>query len=304
MPTENDLSFPINNELLDEALKLKKERALIKERIEKIEAKKNDVSSGVYEKVRQDYVAKLDEATNALLEKKTDIDRELATLYETKSKITENLNQNKEELEELKFRFELAEFSEAEFKKLSKEKTDKVNKFEKVLAAVAANAERYEEIFADEEGIADNTIPPVKKHAPVEKTPTKKEESDFVVEEGEKNYFSPTEASSETTGDVTKKTPLTGEAVVVIIEGEHTGKEYKLRKETSIGRANTNTIVLKDAKVSRQHAVIKQSGNEFVINDLNSSNGIFVNGEKVREHVLGDADIIQIGDHQMQFKVS
>lgn len=300
MPDENEISFPINNALLDEAIKLKKERALIKERIAKIEAKKGEVSPGVYQKVKQDYQTRLGEATNALLEKKTDIDRELATLYETRSKITESLGQHKEELEELKFRLELNEFDEGEFKKISKEKSEKVAKFEKVLSAVVLNIERYEAIFADEEGIAEVADKLPAKKASKEKP--KKEDTDFVVDEGEKDYFSPAEPA-EIASDVTKKTPVTGEAVVIIVEGEQVNHEYKLRKETTIGRANTNMIVLKDAKVSRQHAVIRQAGAEFVIADLNSSNGVLVNHEKVKEHVLSDGDEIQIGDHAMQFKI-
>ncbi|MBI2341338.1 MAG: FHA domain-containing protein [Deltaproteobacteria bacterium] len=311
MSDKEDIQFPINQTLLEDALKIKQERALMRDRISKIEAKKNEVTPSVYQKVKQDYSTKLNEITAAFLEKKTDIDRELSTLYETRSKVAENLDQHKEILEELKFRFDLGEFDDKKFDELSKEEAEKVGKFEKILTAVGSNIEQYEAIFADEAGIAEGTEPSIKKKAP---KPAKgkpiTEESDYMIAAEEGDYFAPEAEESktphvlpETHSDITKKTALTGEARVIIIEGEHSGQEYKLKKETTIGRANTNTIVIKDAKVSRQHSVIKQAGNGFVVLDLNSSNGVYVNHERIKEHALGDGDQIQIGDHILQFKV-
>lgn len=303
-----DVEYPINETLLEEATKLKRERALVQERLNKIEAKKSEVSPSVYQRVKQDYSAKLEEATNALLQKKADIDRELATLYETRSKVTENLNQHKDKLEESRFRQQLGEYNEDEFKAQSEEALTKAAKFEKVLSAINQNIERYEAIFADEEGFAEKPLEPP--HAAPKKKDIplfEKEGSDYMIEpKEEEDYFSPESATSKSisVSESTKKTFASiGNSRVIIIEGDHAGKEYTLKKENTIGRANSNMIVLKDSKVSRQHAVIKQTGSEFVILDLNSSNGIFVNHERVKEHVLGDGDQIKIGDNVLQFKI-
>lgn len=311
----SDLQFPINQALLEEASKIKQERSLVRERLSKIEAKKNEVTPTVYQKVKHDYQEKLNQITDQLLEKKTDIDRELSTLYETRTKVSENLEQHKETLAELKFRFDLGEYSDKEFGELSTDEGDKVAKFEKILSAVNSNIEKYESIFADEEDVmgADNKPSVKKKKGKPEKhvpPSTLIEDAEYELDAEEKDYFSPeTEEEQavdpEQITDVTKKTLLnqTGdEPRLIMVEGEQSSHEYKLKKETTIGRANTNSIVLKDAKVSRQHAVIKQTGAEFVVVDLNSSNGVLVNHEKVKEHVLGDGDQIQIGDHIMQFK--
>ncbi len=313
MTEEQDLQLPINQALLEEAQKLKQERALIKERIEKIEAKKNDVSPTVYQKVKQDYSAKLNEATEALLEKKTDIDRELSTLYETRTRVNENLEQHREALEELKFRHELGEHDKKQFTELSGEENEKIGKFEKVLAAVTANIERYEAIFSGEEDIVEGTEPSIKKPKARVSGPISglTEGSDYNIDAEENDYFSPEAEGSHTpiaepsSVDVTKKSiPVSAEnARVIVIEGEMANNEFQLRKETTIGRANTNTIVLKDSKVSRQHAVIRQTGNEFIVIDLNSSNGVIVNHERVKEHVLTDGDQFTIGDHTFQFKL-
>lgn len=305
---QEEIQFPINEALLEEASKIKQERRLVRERLSKIEAKKSEVSPSVYQRVKQDYTAKLEEVTNALLEKKTDIDRELSALYENRTKVAENMEQHKEKLEELKFRHQLGEYDDAKFQEESKEAAVKIGKFEKILAAVSSNIERYEAIFADEEGIAE-TPPAHPKKKAATKPPASLEGSDYMIsppEPEEENYFAPEPATSKSlsVSESTKKTAVgSGAARVIVIEGGHSGHEYKLKKENTIGRANSNAIVLKDAKVSRQHAVIKQAGNEFIILDLNSSNGIYVNHERVKEHVLGDGDQIQIGDNTMQFKI-
>lgn len=78
--------------------------------------------------------------------------------------------------------------------------------------------------------------------------------------------------------------------------------EYVLRDNVSIGRSPSNDLVLKAAKVSRQHAAINKYKNQFLIIDLKSSNGVFVNGKKVEEHTLENNDEISIGGYKMIFK--
>jgi pSer/pThr/pTyr-binding forkhead associated (FHA) protein len=53
-------------------------------------------------------------------------------------------------------------------------------------------------------------------------------------------------------------------ARLTIIEGEGKMTSYDIRKEVTIGRASSNMIVLKEAKVSRQHAIVKKQGDEFL----------------------------------------
>lgn len=65
---------------------------------------------------------------------------------------------------------------------------------------------------------------------------------------------------------------------------------------TSIGRDSGNDLVLSDARVSRRHAEIIFTGNSFEIADAGSTNGIFVNGQRISSTtVLKDADKLEIG---------
>lgn len=67
----------------------------------------------------------------------------------------------------------------------------------------------------------------------------------------------------------------------------------------NIGRLNTNDIVLDDYKVSREHAVLKYSGSEFVLLDLASTQGTHVNGERIDRCIVDFNDKIQIVNHEL-----
>lgn len=67
----------------------------------------------------------------------------------------------------------------------------------------------------------------------------------------------------------------------------------------NIGRLETNDIVLDDYKVSREHAVLKYSGSEFLVVDLASTHGTYVNGERVDRGKVNFGDKMQITSHEM-----
>jgi ABC-type multidrug transport system ATPase subunit/pSer/pThr/pTyr-binding forkhead associated (FHA) protein len=67
------------------------------------------------------------------------------------------------------------------------------------------------------------------------------------------------------------------------------------KKELSIGRGETNDIKLDGLQISTRHARLVRSGSETVIDDLGSTNGVYVNGARVSRQTLTDADALQIG---------
>ncbi len=71
--------------------------------------------------------------------------------------------------------------------------------------------------------------------------------------------------------------------------------EYELTGLTTIGRGSQNTIRLPSGKVSRNHAHIREQDGSWVVEDLGSSNGIRVNGNRVSSATLKDGDRIRIG---------
>lgn len=80
---------------------------------------------------------------------------------------------------------------------------------------------------------------------------------------------------------------------------------YRIKKsETFIGRASGNDIVLLDPNttISRQHAALKMSGRSWIIKDLDSHEGIFVNGKRIKDsQMLGNGDEIAIGPIKLIF---
>lgn len=72
--------------------------------------------------------------------------------------------------------------------------------------------------------------------------------------------------------------------------------EYVLRfkKETFIGRGEINNIILKDSHASRKHVKITILNGNYIIEDLKSTNGTYVNGGKISMHYLNNGDKIKI----------
>ena len=83
------------------------------------------------------------------------------------------------------------------------------------------------------------------------------------------------------------------------------GKRYRLQSSTRIGRRPDNDIVLDDDDVSRYHAVVIDTGSSFVISDLRSTNGVLVQGRRIRSSAtLTDGDHVRIGGHEFTFEIS
>ena len=85
-------------------------------------------------------------------------------------------------------------------------------------------------------------------------------------------------------------------ATLFVMQGRDKGKRYDLRgADLSLGRDGTNRIQLNDSEVSRRHAEVRKDDEGFLLTDLGSSNGSYVNGERVAERRLVNGDRVQIG---------
>jgi Inner membrane component of T3SS, cytoplasmic domain len=90
---------------------------------------------------------------------------------------------------------------------------------------------------------------------------------------------------------------------MVVKSGQGAGKEYKITGEiTNIGREMSNEIVVQDDEVSRQHSRLRVEEGKFVIYDLGSANGTYVNDEQVQKAVLEDGDRVRVGVTELTFK--
>jgi hypothetical protein len=100
-----------------------------------------------------------------------------------------------------------------------------------------------------------------------------------------------------------KTISLREKPVLSVTRGPGMGQLFELNEElvTLIGRAKVNDIVLRDVSVSSQHCKIWPENGHFVLHDLQSTNGTFVNDKRVAHHTLSDGDIVQIGETFLQF---
>jgi pSer/pThr/pTyr-binding forkhead associated (FHA) protein len=91
-------------------------------------------------------------------------------------------------------------------------------------------------------------------------------------------------------------------AKLVILNQGMTGRTFEVNVErTTVGRVEDNTFQIADASVSSHHAEILLRGSELVIKDLNSTNGTFINGEKISESVLQPGQTLRFG--QVELKI-
>jgi pSer/pThr/pTyr-binding forkhead associated (FHA) protein len=79
-------------------------------------------------------------------------------------------------------------------------------------------------------------------------------------------------------------------------------KEVQLTKDrTTLGRRPYNDIVIDNLAVSGEHAVMQMSGAEVFLEDLNSTNGTYVNGKAIKKQQLQNGDSVEIGKYKIKF---
>ncbi len=86
---------------------------------------------------------------------------------------------------------------------------------------------------------------------------------------------------------------------LIVRTGPNPGMVFDLTKDvTVLGRDVTNDIVLGDSEISRQHARLSRTPGGYLLEDLGSTNGTFVNGERlVAPRVLNHGDVIALGEN-------
>ena len=92
-------------------------------------------------------------------------------------------------------------------------------------------------------------------------------------------------------------------AKLVLLSQGLTGQTHELKVDkTTIGRVDDNTFPIVEPSVSSHHCEILLKGAEVVVRDLNSTNGTFINGEKIAESVLKPGQILRLGQIEMRLE--
>lgn len=90
---------------------------------------------------------------------------------------------------------------------------------------------------------------------------------------------------------------------LVVLDGVDQGKIYLLRARNIVGRHSECSLVVNDKGVSGNHCKIEQvNQRDYLITDLNSSNGTYLNGKKINSEKINFGDIITLGKTRVIFQ--
>jgi pSer/pThr/pTyr-binding forkhead associated (FHA) protein len=92
-------------------------------------------------------------------------------------------------------------------------------------------------------------------------------------------------------------------ARLVLLSEGLTGRTFDLKVEkTTVGRVEDNAFQIPETSVSSHHAELLLRGNDLLVKDLNSTNGTFINGEKISEALLKPGQILRLGMIEMRLE--
>ena len=113
--------------------------------------------------------------------------------------------------------------------------------------------------------------------------------------------YTPEEADEEAAAAL-EDLGVKGPALIVRSGGGRSGESfYPQGERTTIGRSPDCEIFLDDVTVSRKHAVLLQRDGTFLVEDLGSLNGTFLNRRRIESGELADGDELQIGKYRLTF---
>jgi len=110
-------------------------------------------------------------------------------------------------------------------------------------------------------------------------------------------------AAEDSAAQTGEEITLEGPARVLIRTSGNTEFVHVLGRRTRIGRGSDNELVLDTKHISRYHAVLLAGPVHTSIEDLNSTNGVFVNGKRVSRQALKDGDRVTVGRTQFRYTV-
>jgi type II secretory pathway predicted ATPase ExeA len=110
------------------------------------------------------------------------------------------------------------------------------------------------------------------------------------------------ELYAETTGNFSETAGRPLARVEVLFRDEFVAELSLALGAAIIGRTPENDLQIRSKFISRHHAQIVSDAQHSVIEDLNSTNGVYVKGKRVKRHELKDGDVIQVGEHKLLYR--
>ena len=327
----------IDVSLLDTLARLEADQRSIRALAEKAAWHRDKVFE-VYSRIVRDYSARvngLEDQVNAVrLRVREDLHR-LDALYQ---RCRDGVDQARVELQESEFRREIGEFTREEFLKRQEAAERTIAEREQEFETVTALRLRFLELLPGEPASpapSEPVPPPAPPPAPAPAEPAAavpasrratppaiaiaETEAAPVIpvaqpvpsDEAVTSLFTPPSAAgpqaqtpaAPADGAEAFATVAISSALLIEDRAGQPGAHHRLGILTTIGRTPDNQVVVPVREVSRRHAEIVLTETGYLVKDLGSPNGTFVNGERITEHRLQDEDRIAMGGQVFVFKV-
>jgi len=318
MPADDISSFDVS--ALDALLRLEAEQRSIRVLSEKASARRAREAE-IYARVTKDYetrMAALVEQASPIRERLRDDLQKIDALLHSSH---DALNGAKGQLQECEFRHEIGEFDAEEFKRCQHAAQAAIKEKETEVESVKALRQRYVDVMPAAAAVAPVPAPPPAEPprapapasrkapaaaapAPAAAPPPGDNRTVFLRPPAASDFEVPAGHAQE--GDTAEefRTMLVASAMLVEDHDGLPGTPHRLGPLTTIGRTPENQIVVPLKEVSRNHARIVAVAGGYLLKDLGSPNGTFVNGERIQEHQLQDGDKIVLGPAAFTFKAS
>ena len=331
---------------LDRLIAIRQENERIAQYRAKADEKKKDVAEAVYARVSQDYAkraAALEQQSAPLRTQARAEYRKLKALIDSLSLRQEQAQLQKDELQ---FRHEVGELTDAELKGQIAEPQKVLDSCASDRKELDASKARFVEALGSEEALeinepvvapapapaapppaaaaafeaestfigtpkpAPSPAPPVSSPKPIAAAPLADDMDDAgatrvarpMPEPVTRSAAPPPAAAPPPPPDAGDGATVMLSSAAVVIEDPANTKEFPLTVINGIGRSDENRICLSNPGISRKHCEIKAVSGGYMIKDLGSQNGTFVNGQRVTEKKLTEGDTIDVGSVKFVFR--
>ncbi|MHC5019838.1 MAG: FHA domain-containing protein, partial [Planctomycetota bacterium] len=309
--------------LVSQTREIVERRTRVEGLVDKAENNKDNVSAKIYERVRADYQAQLRAIGEEYAPMRDRVTAELKRIRAEERRLRARLDVVNEELEELRFRCQVGEFSEDELQEKESEKLTVVDDLNASLTTIEGTYTLSRELLGED---ADSVL----------KGGGDSFGDEVAVDVGATSGVLPgasggggggggggagAQASATATATATATEPqpvgdidlggdvdisgagATGEARAVLkLKSENGEENFALGTQSlTIGRNPKNDIVLLDRTISRQHARVSYEDGGWILTDLSSGGGLLINGTRTQNAKLKHGDEIELGDFTFTF---
>jgi hypothetical protein len=310
----------VDTSVLDKLIAIRKEQTRLKEYMAKADKLHEKVKESVWRRVVDDYGGR----ASTLASKATPLEEQVRVEYGKLKTLLDRISRVHDEAclakDELEFRHEVGELSNAQLKTNLKAPEETISQCQTDLAAVEEQQARFLEAFDSEDDLmaAPTVTPPAVAApaatvldaaapiddgaaAPAEAEPAPDATRVVSPDEGESTGTGADSGESEGGEDRTFLLPSA--AVLVKMPDDEEPTEIRLLAVNYLGRSENNQVQIARPGVSRHHALIGAEADGFTLKDLDSQNGTYLNGDRVTEQTLTDGDEIVIGDAELVFRL-